>query len=306
MTFGDLKRQIFNLNWEDEKSYADSKTIISDSITRALKTIAIEVRPIIKQYKISQCPLANFVKPFVSRDAQFHYNGTDKLLFFGDQVKAYSFFCDGIGTATITDNTGIKEIEILSGGSYKLYRGFLKGNATIEFSGDYSYNVKSIAMYKEIVSNKETDIIPYSSQVRYDFFELLKDEKGISQFMGFSDKAVEGSFSDGKTIKSLNDFIVEKNSVLVLDGTFKGEFLISYKKKPQEFAEKTANETVIEIDEDAVDLLPLLASYYVWLDDERSRAQEYYNQYEIRRDNILGKSRQVTATVVLGGYTPWL
>lgn len=131
----------------------------------------------------------------------------------------------------------------------------------------------------------------------YDMAELTK-ENGIVKFLDFADTPVMAG--DG-TYRRFNDFGIENVSTLVMDGSISGTFKVFYKKAHDPFTLETADETEIGLPLKAHPLVPLLTAYYVWLEDEKTKAVDYYNQYEKLSQGITAKAAQPKARIMTGG-----
>lgn len=297
MNYGYIKEEIFNLAFETQEEYSEKFSIVTQAINRAIQTICNEVRPILGKYQISQYPLKNLLpNPLYNQNVK-HYDG-EPIIYTASGAKSYYFECDGTGTATITDDDGIKTLNMTGNRVFKEYRGFCNGNVTITFSGFYSYNIKNVAVYGEKFSADVKDIPPYKQNIFYDLDELTKVD-GKVVFMGFADIVQEGDLSDG-TYKQTIDIKKQGRSTLILNGFEKCQFTVFFKKLPTVITESTPNTFEMELDTDLHVLIPLLAGYYVWQDDNKTLAANCYNDYQEKKNAILGKETKVVA-VVNGG-----
>lgn len=87
-----------------------------------------------------------------------------------------------------------------------------------------------------------------------------------------------------------------------------GKFDIYYSAQPQKIDSGTAHTYTIPMDSDVVELLPLLAAYFIWLDDDERKAVMYWNNYEDLKMQILSmenKAKPVTARILSDRYG-WL
>lgn len=126
--------------------------------------------------------------------------------------------------------------------------------------------------------------------LRYDFEELTRGADGTAVFIDFLELVTE----DGEYKKTRN-FTVEQRHVLVLDGLKKINGTVFYKKNFTPFTPQTAGDRKIKLDYDKEFLLPLLAAWYVWRDDERSKASECKNEYEDGVERLLSVAKPDTA-----------
>ncbi len=71
--------------------------------------------------------------------------------------------------------------------------------------------------------------------------------------------------------------------------------------RPSTITVDTPNDFVIELPDNVVELIPLLASYYVWLDDDQVKAALYWNSYDSHKEDIInGCLRDVKGKIVGG------
>jgi len=100
--------------------------------------------------------------------------------------------------------------------------------------------------------------------------------------------------------KKFNDYLILGEDNIILDGSVIADFVFEYERKVGE-----VNETDdLDIGYDAESMLPLLVAHYVWLDDDETKAYDYYNLYLRRRDIYEAEQNNRAndkATVV----TPW-
>ena len=63
----------------------------------------------------------------------------------------------------------------------------------------------------------------------------------------------------------------------------------------------TPDDYVLKLPDKIVFLLPLLASYYIWLDDDERKAVTYRNEYEDLKEQIFAECMGGTRCRVVGG-----
>ena len=148
-----------------------------------------------------------------------------------------------------------------------------------------------IGTYQIIQDGTEDDIL------YYDMTELTK-ENGMVKFLEFADIPVKIGTD---VYKKFNNFEIENDSTLVIDGNISGNFKVFYKKAHDPISLETADDQEIELPLKAHILLPLLSAYYVWLEDEKSKAVDYYNQYEKLSQSILSERIKPRMTILSGG-----
>ena len=131
----------------------------------------------------------------------------------------------------------------------------------------------------------------------YDMNSLTK-KNGVVKFLDFADTPVRIGTD---VYRKFNNFEIENGNTLVIDGRIKGNFKIFYKKAHETITLDTPDDTNIELPLKAHILLPLLTAYYVWLEDEKSKAVDYYNQYEKLSQTVVGESMRPRMTILSGG-----
>lgn len=118
----------------------------------------------------------------------------------------------------------------------------------------------------------------------YDMVSLASD------FMGLFLPVKKRGTDESATSRSMT------NSSVVIEGA--GAFDIYYSAKPEKITSATPDSYVLPLDADVVELLPLLASYFIWLDDDERKAVMYWNKYDDLKMQIMamsGQSKPVTA-----------
>lgn len=132
----------------------------------------------------------------------------------------------------------------------------------------------------------------------YDMEELTADESGTVRFLEFADTPV----MVGPTVyKQYNDFEIENDKVLIMDGSVKGSFKVFYKRAHTPFTLDSEDSAPIELPLKVHHLVPLLASYYIWMEDENAKAVAYYNQYERLVQEIKMAAEKPRARIMSGG-----
>lgn len=130
---------------------------------------------------------------------------------------------------------------------------------------------------------------------RYDFLELTAED-GTPKFYGFSEELPV--LDNGERF---NDFEVEGRHVLALDGALRVSLTVYYNRIPTMITPQTKNSFEIELDLMLHSMLPLLCSYYVWLDDDERKASYYFNRYEQMKDLVVSKNTRIVAEI-RGGF----
>lgn len=74
-------------------------------------------------------------------------------------------------------------------------------------------------------------------------------------------------------------------------------YLVCYKRMYTPVTESTPDSFEFELDADLHVLIPLLAAFYVWQDDEERKADKLYNDYETKRNDIVARETKAVAYV---------
>ena len=71
--------------------------------------------------------------------------------------------------------------------------------------------------------------------------------------------------------------------------------------RPEYITDSTPDDFVIELPDNLLVLVPLLAAHFVWFDDDVQKAVNYYNGYEDFRQKILNTCLGDTRATITGG-----
>ncbi len=150
----------------------------------------------------------------------------------------------------------------------------------------------NVGTYKFEQDGTETDLL------YYDMEELTADEDGTVRFLEFADTPVMVGPS---VYKQYNDFEIENDKVIIMDGSVDGSFKVFYKRAHTPFTLDSEDSAPIELPLKVHHLVPLLASYYIWMEDENAKAVSYYNQYERLAQEIKAGAEKPRARIMSGG-----
>lgn len=128
----------------------------------------------------------------------------------------------------------------------------------------------------------------------YDFSRLVRD------FLAFDTHPVR--IDDGDVFRNFGEYDIEGNDTLVMPGTVSGTFRIYYKASHTPYVAGSSMDAVqIPLKPLVHHLVPLLAAYFVWLDDDPTKAAQYYNMYETESAQILSVRNTPRGTILEGG-----
>lgn len=72
--------------------------------------------------------------------------------------------------------------------------------------------------------------------------------------------------------------------------------------KPKHITAETEDTAKINLPDNLIPLIPLLAAHYLWLDDDITKAVTYWNEYDQLKDQIIAVCRQPKNAVIEGGW----
>ena len=185
---------------------------------------------------------------------------------------AYSFRASGRGLYTVKDKSGSITREISGDGG--IYRGFISGEGSISFHGDYRYTVYSLALFDSLVSPDAADI-----PIAYPEYEI--DLPGrIPNFLAIASLPYG---KDGRAVRGAR--IVGSKLYLPRDVT--GEIRLLYRRSPKRIVSDSKED--IDVPRECECLLPLLTASFMWIDDDAEVAQYYMALYKNALATVRGE-----------------
>ena len=128
----------------------------------------------------------------------------------------------------------------------------------------------------------------------YDFSSLTKD------FLAFDAHPVR--IDDGDKYQPFGDYTIESDDTLVVPGNVSGTFKVFYKAQHTPYvAGGSMDEIEIPLKPRLHHLVPLLAAYYVWQDDDPTKAALWRNEYETAANFITSSANAPRARLLEGG-----
>ena len=73
-------------------------------------------------------------------------------------------------------------------------------------------------------------------------------------------------------------------------------------KRITKIDEETTDDDDIYCPDIVLPLLPLLAAYFAWLDDDQAKAYGYYNVYDDTKNSILMVAKRPRKATIIGGF----
>lgn len=153
--------------------------------------------------------------------------------------------------------------------------------------------IAQIANYFPYIKTYDFDIDDTDEGILY--IDMASIDSG---FLSFDESPVLIE-KDGESVyKKYGDYEIAMDRTIVLDADkAKGSFRIYYNALPTRVNNDTPDTFVPELPIAAHELIPLLASYYLWLDDEYDKALLYKQEFESMLANIMQKQKRPRATV---------
>jgi len=116
----------------------------------------------------------------------------------------------------------------------------------------------------------------------------MTDIKGFLELANETPVIFEAQGDD--VFRKFGDYQIEMGHTIVIKADdYAGSFRVYYNKACTEIDEETPDTFVPELPSTVHHLIPLLAAYYLWLDDDERKAVQYYNMYETELGVILQK-----------------
>lgn len=183
--------------------------------------------------------------------------------------------------------------------------------AITEISLDYAPIVD-----RYIVPNPPTYIDDNNNEKLPELVEINMYDASDNTFMRLTDVPVKKMLQDGIYTR-FNDYEIENGDTLIIasddictetivDGEkqyISNNLIIFYVKDHEPVTEDVIDpsseeyETEVPLPRKAHHLLPLLASYYIWLDDDPAKAQEYLNRYQMALQSAKAESEKPRARI---------
>lgn len=270
MTLNDLKDELSALGFERE---IDIDKNLVFAVKRALSTIYTE-RGVYNALSISHHPLM----PTLVCKSLTHVPGkSENFTLIG---KAYSFTVSGTGYFAIND-AGIRTEHAFSSPLY-LFKGFISGEATLTFFGDFSFEVFSIAAFETIRSEREEELFSYGEPFEYRMSEIRND---------FHSFVALPTDSFGNEIKNS----AARGDRLIIPWGYQGNINVIYKVKPPEVSADYPDRE-LALATEILHLVPLLSAAYYWADDAPDKAEYYLALYkEAMRSAKQFNTRRITS-----------
>ena len=302
MKISELYAQVAALGFEDA---LESDKIFLGAASRALFEVN-RIRPREASILINHAPPENLIE-----DSFEPITVKGELLFEAYAPKALYFEAQGAGTCRISEITEVSKtvdgkeiieevrtsldnpIVISSPSSFGEYRVRIKknggnppGRVEVQFSGEYAFSVRNVALYDVLYGPDDKDIPRRAQYTDYDMRELAED------FLEFKSPPI----AEGEEYRKLSgDYDLEGGHKLLLPYDKPGCYKVLYKRRPRGISggdlPKNSSE-VIDLDEDLSALLAPLIAAYVFAEDEPSLSEYYMTLYRQGAAEIRTAARQ--------------
>ena len=179
---------------------------------------------------------------------------------------------------------------------------------SLGFAEDTDYQEFEDAGYTYDCINRAIDQIenqfPYIAKYEFEIDEsdtgiLYIDMTDRTGFLGLAETPVVFEVNGEETFRKFGDYQIEMGHTIVIKvDDYEGMFRIYYNKQCTDITSTTSDAFVPELPNKVHHLIPLLAAYYLWLDDDAAKAAQYYNMYETELALIMQKETAPRMRVV--------
>lgn len=250
----------------------------------ALRDLAANCRPLVRRYSLSHVPVPNMLGDTVTQ-FRFVQSVGDDIIYTAGDPKAFYFEVDNPCTAVLEllDNGSavpIRTITHASKGAFTAYSDLIANTGTIRlrFVGGNAYNIRNVAFYG-VPFPSAADIPPYTRSDRYNLKTLIG-----ATFMKLPPNAVTVT-GDGAYRKN-DEYLWEDDCTLVIDHFAVAQYDILYNAYPTKITSTTEESFVLELSDEALDIVPLYMAGQLFMEDNPGMATSWLNQYAVRRAEL--------------------
>ena len=156
--------------------------------------------------------------------------------------------------------------------------------------------------------NEINDVFPIEAEYN---FEIDESDTGIlsidmgdrAGFIALGETPVWFEKEGEDIWRAFTEYEVKMDRKIIIKvDDYDGSFRIYYYKLPTQITNSTPDTFELELPLIAHNLVPLLASYYLWLDDDERKATMYKNDYEEARAIALQRKKPSRAKVKVGKW----
>lgn len=160
----------------------------------------------------------------------------------------------------------------------------------IVFSGPCPYLFRNVAMY-DVTFEREEDVWEYSEKRRFDLHQMADDFFKLVTY----DVVKE---SNQNLYEKCSDYEWEGDSTLILNGLKQGVYKVHYYAYPQEITDATPDDTVMSLDPEVANILPVYMASELYEDDDTSIAYYFRQQYDEAKRQLIPTMKQGKAEFV--------
>lgn len=232
------------------------------------------IRPIVKIARISCYPTHNLISTLPGELIQ----GEGEMLFQASGPKSYSFEVQGEVTITLEkDGAPFIRLSNLEQRGFTQYHGLISeiGQVVMRFVGENSYAIRNVAMYAE--SFDSNDLIPsFDTKRTYDIRKLGERYMRIAPEQPVWYKGHD-----------ISPYVVRSHDTITINSDLEGEVQVYYHAYPIRITNETKDEMEMELDDEALELVPLYMASRLYMDDDSGVATLYYNMYDARKAELM-------------------
>lgn len=176
--------------------------------------------------------------------------------------------------------------------------GFAEESDYDEFE-ELGYTYDSINRAIQIIES----YFPYKAKYEFDIDEddtgiLYIDMSEQDGFLSLADTPVLFEKDGEELYRKFSEYEIENDHTIVMKADdYSGSFRIYYTKLCTPLTKDTPDTFVPEIPQAVHHLIPLLAAYYLWLDDDERKAIQYKNDFDEALGVALQRISKTTASV---------
>lgn len=262
---------------------ADYRDKFNNFLDSAQKYIANIIK-IPSVFEVTQNPIPNMLGLFQGFDIVQVLPGTDKT-FTLTGCKSFYFEMDNVGVCEITINGVVTQtINNTLKRKFTAYRGHTSALATdtvtFTFKATYPFNIRNTGFYAYPFA-ADADVPDYTPYVSYSM---------PSDFMEFDSVIM---MSDERVYQSYIAHKWENNKKIILNYYDKGSFDIHYFKIPADILPTASDDTVLEIDDKAFELVALQCGIMATAADNPALSSWLRNIYVEKAQNISQQSNPI-------------
>lgn len=261
MTYAELKQEVIHLGLLDGLDDEALEHSFSYAADRAIRETAALI-PRIRRTVIAHYPL----RPM--RTESFTHSRDDITVHCADAA-AFCLYLSGggVGSITVTGTDAERTVEV-NGAARTLIRytvsellGKERDELTLTFSGGY-YRVTELSFFGAAVA----DMLPPCDGTAYDM------RAQVSDFLRFASKPI----GDGLPVSE--DYVIDGSALILSAAVPDGDYSVYYEHRPEP-VNPDDSEAELDVEREIDFLVPLLAAYYIWMEDQPDKAAQFYQRY---------------------------